>query len=111
MSWSEIDAGHSEISTERGSARSLVPIDERVVGYDAEGVSARLIDSAWVQVCAIESLERLSQRRIEKSLVAQTVKSAEPLDCRRMDVTKTSSLEKAVTLIWQVLRTRERIRP
>lgn len=82
---SEIDAGHSEIRTEQGSARSLVPVDERMVGYDTEGVSARLIDGAWVQVCAIKSLERLRQRRIEKSLVAQTVKSAEPLDCRRMD--------------------------
>ncbi len=58
----EIDAEHSEISTEQGSARSLVPIDKRMVGYDAEGVSARLVDSAWAQVCAIKSSERLCQR-------------------------------------------------
>ncbi len=62
MFWSEIDARHSEIRTEQGSACSLVPIDKRMVGYDAEGVSARLIDSAWVQVRAIKSLEWLRQR-------------------------------------------------
>ena len=62
MFWPEINARHSEIRTKQGSACSLVPIDKRMVGYDAEGVSARLIDSAWLQVCAIKSLERLRQR-------------------------------------------------
>lgn len=110
MSWSEIDAGHSEISTEQGSARSLVPIDERVVGYDAEGASARLVDSAWVQVCAIESLERLSQRRIEKP-PSRRPSSPPNRSIAAAWMAKTSSLEKAVTLIWQALRTRQRIRP
>ena len=59
MDGPEIDARHPEISAEQGGTRSLVAIEKRVVGYDAEGVSARLVDGAWVQVRATEGLERL----------------------------------------------------
>lgn len=55
----EANARHPEVCAEQGGACPLVAIEKRVVGYDAEGVSARPVDSAWVQVCSTEGLERL----------------------------------------------------
>lgn len=55
----EFDARISEVSTEQGSTRSLVAIEERMIGYDAEGISACLLDSTWIQVCTAKGLKRL----------------------------------------------------